>query len=171
MLRDKSLIPLSRQHQHALALCVRIDRAEKAGELHAESWHAEIADIFEGEIRHHFDAEEKDVFPACAKFPELRGLVQELLVEHGELRSYFEQAKQGAMNRESLVAFGEKLSGHIRKEERRLFERLQQLAGAEELAAMGECVADHLREVADSCIVPDTATRLRSKEEIEKGPG
>jgi hemerythrin-like domain-containing protein len=27
MLRDKSLIPLSRQHQHALALCVRIERA------------------------------------------------------------------------------------------------------------------------------------------------
>jgi hypothetical protein len=27
MLRDKGLIPLSRQHQHALALCVRIERA------------------------------------------------------------------------------------------------------------------------------------------------
>ena len=28
MLRDKSLIPLSRQHQRALALRVRIDRAQ-----------------------------------------------------------------------------------------------------------------------------------------------
>ena len=28
MLRDKSLIPLSHQHQRALALCVRIDRAQ-----------------------------------------------------------------------------------------------------------------------------------------------
>ena len=27
MLRDKNLVPLSRQHQHALALCVRINRA------------------------------------------------------------------------------------------------------------------------------------------------
>ena len=31
MLRDKNLIPLSRQHQHALALCVRIDRASPVG--------------------------------------------------------------------------------------------------------------------------------------------
>ena len=27
MLRDNNLIPLSHQHQHALALCVQIDRA------------------------------------------------------------------------------------------------------------------------------------------------
>ena len=27
MLRDRNLIPLSHQHQHALALCVRLDRA------------------------------------------------------------------------------------------------------------------------------------------------
>src|SRR5947199_3790974 len=106
MLRDKSLIPLSRQHQHALALCVRIDRAKQAGDLCPEAWHAEIAAIFENEIRHHFDTEEKDVFPVCEKFTELRSLVQELLVEHSDLRSYFEQAKQGTMDREGLVAFG-----------------------------------------------------------------
>ena len=31
MLRDRNLIPLSRQHQHALALCVRLDRDLKSG--------------------------------------------------------------------------------------------------------------------------------------------
>ena len=31
MLRDRNLIPLSHQHQHALALCVRLDRGLKSG--------------------------------------------------------------------------------------------------------------------------------------------
>ena len=33
MLRDPNLVPLSRQHQHALALCVRINRAALAKHL------------------------------------------------------------------------------------------------------------------------------------------
>jgi len=45
MLRDKNLIPLSHQHQHALALCVRLDRALQAGEVDAEAWQAEIQQI------------------------------------------------------------------------------------------------------------------------------
>ena len=69
MLRDKSLIPLSRQHQHALALCVRLDRAIQAGEIDPEPWQAEMTLIFEQEITFHFDAEEQEVFPAAVRFP------------------------------------------------------------------------------------------------------
>ena len=75
MLRDKNLVPLSRQHQHALALCVRVDRALQAGEVELEAWQAELQQIFESEIGVHFVAEEKDLFPAAANFAELRGLV------------------------------------------------------------------------------------------------
>jgi len=50
MLRDKALIPLSHQHQHCLALCVRLDRALQAGEVDLEAWQAEIQQIFEQEI-------------------------------------------------------------------------------------------------------------------------
>ena len=42
MLRDKNLIPLSRQHQHALALCVRIERAIQAGEIDTQAFQSEI---------------------------------------------------------------------------------------------------------------------------------
>jgi len=38
MLRDKALVPLSRQHQHALALCVRIDRTQSSAKDNLESW-------------------------------------------------------------------------------------------------------------------------------------
>ena len=78
MLRDKNLIPLSHQHQHCLALCVRLDRAIQAGEVDLEAWQAEIQQIFEQEISFHFAAEEKELFPVAARFPELQPLVQEL---------------------------------------------------------------------------------------------
>ena len=43
MLRDKNLIPLSHQHQRALALCVRIDRAQPIPDADLLTWQAEIA--------------------------------------------------------------------------------------------------------------------------------
>jgi len=43
MLRDKNLVPLSHQHQHYLALCVRLDRAIQAGEVDMEALRVEIA--------------------------------------------------------------------------------------------------------------------------------
>ena len=63
MLRDKNLIPLSHQHQHCLALCVRLDRAIQAGGVDLEAWQAEIQQMFEQEIAFHFAAEEKELFP------------------------------------------------------------------------------------------------------------
>ena len=50
MLRDKNLIPLSHQHQHALAMCVRLDRALVKGDADLNSWQEEIAGIWESEI-------------------------------------------------------------------------------------------------------------------------
>jgi hemerythrin-like domain-containing protein len=65
MLRDKSLIPLSRQHQHALALCVRIERTSPIPEADLPAWRAEIALQYEQELRIHFAAEEEVVFSAA----------------------------------------------------------------------------------------------------------
>src|SRR5581483_5225519 len=81
MLRDKNLIPLSHQHQHALALCVRIDRAIQAGQVDMLSWQTEIQQIFIGEVRAHFEAEERELFPVALHVAELGPLVDELLSE------------------------------------------------------------------------------------------
>src|SRR5580704_137856 len=127
MLRDPSLIPLSRQHQHALALCVRLDRAIQAGEIDLEAWQAEIQQQFASEIGAHFAAEEKELFPAAARFRELQTLVDELLGEHIFLRDCFSRASARSLDQQSLRAFGEKLAQHIRKEERQLFEGMQRV--------------------------------------------
>ena len=63
MLRDKSLIPLSHQHQRALALCVRIDRAQPIPAEDLQAWQAEIEQLFEQEIGIHFAAEEECDLP------------------------------------------------------------------------------------------------------------
>ncbi len=170
MLRDKNLIPLSHQHQHALALCVRIDRAVQAGDLDMLAWQVEIQRIFVAEIHNHFEAEEQDLFPVASRFGELGPLVDALLREHTLLRDYFGLATERTMDPGKLHDFAKKLSAHIRKEERELFELLQKLLTAEELATVGVALSRVLEGGADqaSCAIPNPATRLRSRKEADK---
>jgi hemerythrin-like domain-containing protein len=162
MVRDKNLIPLSHQHQRALALCVRIERAAPIGEGDLEAWQAEIAQLYRSEITIHFAAEEQVVFPAARRFGELVPLIEELVVEHGELRKIFSLAEARRMLATDLPAFAARLSGHIRKEERVLFERMQGLMSRVELDEMGGRLAEAIQVGEQSCIVPTPATRLRA---------
>jgi len=163
MLRDKNLIPLSRQHQHALALCVRLDRALQAGPIDPEPWQAEMAQIFEQEITIHFAAEEKEVFPAAANIPELQLVVQELLEEHRLLRDLFARAQSRGLDRTALSSFATALAQHIRKEERQLFEGMQKLMSAGELEILGAALEAALKNASQACLLPTDATRLRAK--------
>ena len=162
MLRDKNLIPISRQHQHALALCVRLDRAIRAGEIDLEAWQAEIQQQFESEIAVHFAAEEAILFPAAANFTDLQALIEELLADHAVLRDYFARAAARDLNSQSLADFGEKLAQHIRKEERQLFEGMQRMMNSPELDALGAALDEALKDVSQACALPSEATKLRS---------
>jgi hemerythrin-like domain-containing protein len=163
VLRDKSLIPLSHQHQRALALCVRIDRAQPIRDVDLEAWQAEIEQHFTQEMSIHFSAEESVLFPAARQLPELIPLVEELTAQHASLRKSFSDAEGRRMSAESLPLFAQHLSAHIRKEERQLFERMQQLMSPGELKGLGTQLADTLKDAAKSCAVVNEATRLRSK--------
>src|ERR1700726_4035969 len=92
MLRDKNLIPLSHQHQRALALCVRIDRASPIPAAGLPAWQSELAQIFQSEIAIHFAAEESVLFPAAVNFEELVALVNDLLADHTWLSEQFNRA-------------------------------------------------------------------------------
>lgn len=161
MVRDKNLIPLSHQHQHTLALCVRIDRAVAAGGADVKAFEAEVEQIVRQEIAIHFAAEEKELFPAAGRFPELAGLVGELVAEHGVLRDFFAQAAARKLDSEGLRTLAEKLSAHIRKEERQLFEGVQKRMSADELAGIGERLNAALAGASDVCLLPHEATKLR----------
>jgi hemerythrin-like domain-containing protein len=161
MLRDKSLIPLSHQHRRALILCVRIDRAQPIPDADLQAWQSEIQQLFEQEINIHFSAEEHVLFPAARRFPELAPLVEELIADHAALRESALQAETQRMSTKGLQAFAQQLSTHIRKEERQLFERLQQLMTSDQLSALGIQLDKALKDAAQSCILPNEATRLR----------
>jgi hemerythrin-like domain-containing protein len=163
MLRDKNLIPLSHQHQRALALCVRIDRGQPVPDKDLEAWQAEIEQYFEQEIEIHFAAEERVLFPAALRFTELNALVDELAADHMALRELFSQAKSRCMSAESVEDFARRLSAHIRREERQLFERLQQLMRPEELAHLGSQLTEALGDSAQSCILTNDATKLKAR--------
>lgn len=163
MLRDKSLVPLSHQHQHVLALCVRLDRALQAGEVDGEAWQGEIQQIFEQEVGIHFAAEEKELFPVARRFSELDSLVAELVAEHTALRGLFTRAAARDMQAKDLQLFVETLAHHVRKEERQLFEGLQQRMSPEELAVVGGALQEALKDATHLCAIPHPATRLRPK--------
>ena len=162
MLRDRNLIPLSRQHQHALALCVRLNRAQLATVDELKAWQSEIQQHFASEIQYHFAAEEAHLFPPARQFEELRPIVDELLAEHTQLRRDFAQAGLGSLDRAGVLRFAETLAAHIRKEERQLFEGMQKLIPGEELARIGALVEQTLAAAPEACIPPTEAT-LRSR--------
>jgi hemerythrin-like domain-containing protein len=161
MLRDKNLIPLSHQHQHALALCVRIERASPVPWANLGAWQDEIVLLCRSEIAIHFDAEERVVFPAARRFAELNSLVDELIADHHDLRREFARAEARTLSEIDLLKFSQRLSAHIRKEERQLFERLQELLSREELDRLGQELAEALKDVSQSCVIPNDATKLR----------
>jgi hemerythrin-like domain-containing protein len=154
MLRDPNLVPLSRQHQHALALCVRIRRAKLASAREVRAWQAEMEQHFEIEIRHHFAAEEAFVFPAAKEIWDLAALVEELLTEHAQLRADFAEAKARSLDGAGVRRFAEALSEHIRKEERLLFEKMQQELSAQERERIGAQIARAMENVPELCIPP-----------------
>jgi hemerythrin-like domain-containing protein len=159
MLRDRNLVPLSRQHQHALALCVRIDRAMPIADADLAAWQAEIAQIFQSEISIHFVAEELVLFPAAREYAELIPLVEELLADHTALRESFAQAEARTTSATELSAFGQRMASHIRKEERQLFERMQELMDPEELAVIGQRLEEALKDASQACQLPAATTR------------
>jgi len=134
MLRHRSLIPLSHQHQHGLALCVMTRRSLEA-DASAENvakLARKIADRFELELENHFEIEEQTLFPAC---PE-KALIGELIAEHRAMEGLVGQLR-AAPSAELLERFCELLSTHIRREERELFEQVQQELPEEVLEELG----------------------------------
>jgi hemerythrin-like domain-containing protein len=100
---------------------------------------------YANEVQFHFAAEEQVLFPAARRFPEFAALVDELTSEHEQLREHFIHAGQAKMKQGELEAFAKLLSGHIRKEERLLFEAMQQRLQPEGLKSLGDELARALQ--------------------------
>lgn len=137
MLRHPSLRPLSRQHHHALALCVLIRRELERAAPDLAMLSRRTAAQFDGDIRAHFALEEQVLFPAVTAALGPVPLIDQLVGEHRRLEQLAAEVA-GAASAAALAQFAELLRGHVRMEENELFEQIQDRLPPETLARLGE---------------------------------
>ncbi len=139
--RDPSLIPLSHQHQHGLAITVFIDRGLKADSSREKALElaGKVARLAEVELLGHFQVEESVLFPAVRPFLENDELLDALIAEHRVMEALVQRiAAAGDQERIPLLKqFGEVLHRHIRSEERQLFQEIQVCLDEAQLAELG----------------------------------
>lgn len=140
--RHPSLVPLSHDHHHGLALALKC-RKHALGQLNPgdqgslESCAAEIGRFFEDTLLPHFEAEEKVLFTLLSNRDECRSLVAELRDEHREFRERFSLTDKSIELRKFLFDIGDLLERHIRHEERVLFPLFEELIQADEAERAG----------------------------------
>jgi hemerythrin-like domain-containing protein len=139
MKRDDALIPLSHEHHRALELALRLRRATSAD---AGSIAEAAKDFWRAEGHEHFRQEEDVLLPAFARHvPAADPDIVRVLVEHVELRRRFADVEAGTgSDPAELNALGELLAGHVRHEERTLFDRIESALVPAELAAVGSAL-------------------------------
>jgi iron-sulfur cluster repair protein YtfE (RIC family) len=126
MRRDSSLIPLSHQHQHGLALCVLVRRGLERESISVLA--RRVVDEFDRELSTHFAIEEEVLFPLCGPMP----IVAELLNDHRTIEALVMRLRTDA-SPAVLEEFCDLVSRHIRREENDLFEHIQRVLPREEL--------------------------------------
>ena len=132
MYRHPALVPLSRQHFDALALCVLVERSllQDNSAANIRRLAAKIGAAQDVELANHFQLEEELIFP---KLP--NALANELIAEHRALEALI-QSLRANPSLNLLEQFVSDLRSHARKEENQYFQDFQASISEEELAAL-----------------------------------
>ena len=147
--RHESLIPLSHQHQHALALVVTIRRRfgiEKGEPAWREEQVEKIQNTWRAELKGHFEVEEGLLFPEMERHLGKIRLVEELLCDHASLHGLVRLLEASATF-PLLDGFSALLEAHIRKEECQLFAEFEKRMPADEARTLGKQIKTRLAEV------------------------
>ena len=143
MIRHEAIAELSRDHHQALVQAMALKRAtdENAAEVAAN-----FVRFFDEEAQHHFEIEEQVLLPLYAKFVGLEvstdRLVVQVLHEHLELRALVETLRATAPDVDPVLVreLGQRLDGHVRHEERKLFPQIQAALSEQQLAELAVAV-------------------------------
>ncbi len=154
--RHESLIELSHDHHHGLALALRLKQGDSA--LLTDGWTHDRAEqakrvqrFYREELRPHFAAEEQALFPRMKKeIPASVSLIDDLITQHRSMEqrvARLSSSISGTMEKE-LVALAEMLERHIRLEERELFPLFERTISPGRAAEIGEAITRVREEVA-----------------------
>lgn len=119
--RHIALQPLSREHHHGLLLCWKIRTGLRKG-IRPERIKQYVNWFYENHIESHFHAEETYIFPILGFDHQW---VKKAITQHRRLVRLFNAEKEIT---KSLSLLEEELEGHIRFEERILFNEVQKVA-------------------------------------------
>jgi iron-sulfur cluster repair protein YtfE (RIC family) len=126
-MRHPSLVALSHDHHHGLALALRC-RKQALGQLKPmgvaglRERAQEFVDFYRDVLIKHFRAEEEVLFPLMREFASASAtLVDELIKQHQEITNAIGPLEAGSGLSKLLFDIGDLLERHIRKEERELF--------------------------------------------------
>lgn len=150
-MRHSSLVPLSQDHHHGLALALRCRRQalgqlQPAGAEGLRERAREFREFFAENLVNHFRAEEEVLFPELsARIPESRDLIDLLVREHEQMRSAIPNLQEEIGLAKIVFDLGDLLERHIRKEERELFPLFEENADLFDVETVGERITNILR--------------------------
>jgi len=151
MPRHPSLIPLSHDHHHGLALALRcrkqaLGRLKPLGIQGLKERAQELKEFFRASLAPHFAAEESALFPFMrASIPESENLIQELLAEHEQLRGWVGLLEDEKHPAKLLFEAADLLERHIRREERELFPLFEAHAASSGAESVGKEIAKMIK--------------------------
>jgi len=126
--RHEAIAPLSRHHHHALALVLKIRKAETAAtKEQAEALRREVQRFWQNGGQQHFREEEEILLPAYARYASLeRKEIIGMLLDHVKIRAMVDSIQDETDDVLPLIRkFGDMLEEHVRKEERVIFPMIE----------------------------------------------
>ena len=142
-MRHPSLILLSHDHHHGLALALRcrkqaLGRLKPMGAAGLRERAKEVLDFYAGNLVAHFRAEEEALFPFLeGALPGSASMIDELIKDHDQIRRAMPQLEAGQGLAKLMFDLGDLLERHIRKEERELFPLFEKQLDADKAALIG----------------------------------
>lgn len=130
MKRDKNIVPLSRDHHFGLLAGWKIRQGLKKG-ISYDRIRRFVNFHWETHQKQHFDEEERILFPYSDNEH-----TQQAIREHEEIREIIQAINQ-VEEEQLLTLFADKVTAHIRFEERTLFPYLEQALTPEQLLEVG----------------------------------
>ncbi len=149
MKRHKTIIPLSHDHHVMLKMAQGIKKNSIKTDLGTSSISNKVKSVihaYNTELLPHFNHEETILFPlAKGKDANLDILISEIIDEHDKIGEAIAKIEEGNQE-QNLDDLGFLLELHIRKEEREVFSKIEEILGDELNIIDGQIYA-----VTDSC--------------------
>ena len=142
MKRHPALYQLSHDHHQGLILAQQLKKGTpqyKGMPSTLEGKKEYAISLYRTELVKHFEDEEKILFPSVIKRDdEVDKLIEEVISEHRKMESLVKDLMRKSDVTDLLDELGRLLEKHIRKEERKLFPKIEEILSEGELKTIGK---------------------------------